>query len=358
MQKTSYHIIGVMSGTSLDGIDIAEINFDLSNGHWNFKIKNAETIPYSDAWQKRLYNGINLNPAALKLLDEDYTLLLGSEIAHFIERFEIRNIDAVSSHGHTILHRPNEGITLQIGNLDALSQIVKNKVVCDFRVADVALGGQGAPLVPIGDQLLFADFDLCMNLGGFSNVSFEENGKRIAFDICPVNTVLNFYANKLGFEYDDEGLIARNASVNEDLLANLNALDFYKKAFPKSLGLEFVNSEILPLIESFEISVKDKLATFTEHIAIQTANALKNQSGKMLLTGGGTFNKFLIERIKSHLPNINISVPDAKTINYKEALIFGFLGLLKLRNEVNVLSSVTGSRHDHSSGKILDYPQK
>ncbi len=356
MLKSSYKIIGVMSGTSLDGIDIAQINFELSNGHWTFKILVAETIPYSDVWHKRLRDGINLDSQNLQILDNDYTLLLGNEISSFIDRFEIKTIDAVSSHGHTILHRPNDGITRQIGNSSTLSRYVKNTVVCDFRVADVNLGGQGAPLVPIGDKLLFGENELCMNLGGFSNVSFDDGGKRVAFDICPVNIVLNFYANKLGYEFDNKGTIARNASVDSELLKRLNQIEFYKKPFPKSLGLEFVQSEIFPLIESFEISAEATLATFTEHIAIQTANSLKHKSGKMLMTGGGTFNEYLLERITFHLPNIKLIIPEKKTINYKEALIFGFLGVLRLRNEINVLSSVTGAKHDHSSGQVFQFP--
>ena len=258
-------------------------------------------------------------------------------------------------HGHTILHQPQNGFTLQIGNLPKIAKIINEKVVCDFRVQDVQLGGQGAPLVPIGDRILFSEFDYCLNLGGFSNVSFEENGNRMAFDISPVNTVLNFYANKLGLDYDDKGKIARSGKVNSDLLNELNALDYYKKSFPKSLGFEFVKEVVLPLIEKHSIKAEDKMHTFTEHIAVQTNLALAEKNGKMLITGGGAYNDFLIERMQFHLPKIEIFIPENKTLEFKEALIFALLGVLKLRNEINVLSSVTGAKSDHSSGIIYKY---
>jgi anhydro-N-acetylmuramic acid kinase len=268
----------------------------------------------------------------------------------FIQKNDIQNIDAVSSHGHTILHQPQNGFTLQIGNLPEIATLINQKVVCNFRVQDVRLGGQGAPLVPIGDRILFSEYDYCLNLGGFSNISFEQNNQRIAFDISPVNTVLNFYANKLNLDYDDRGKISKSGKVNSDLLKDLNDLDYYKKTFPKSLGIEFVKEIVLPLIEDHSISIEDKMHTFTEHIAVQTAFILSNKKGELLITGGGAYNDFLIERMQFHLPNIEIIIPDAKTLEYKEALIFGLLGVLKLRNEINVLSSVTGAKNDHSSG--------
>jgi anhydro-N-acetylmuramic acid kinase len=214
------------------------------------------------------------------------------------------------------------------------------------------LGGQGAPLVPIGDRILFSEYEYCMNLGGFSNVSFEQNSERIAFDISPVNTVLNYYANQLGLNYDDKGKISRTGKVNENLLSELNALDFYQQKFPKSLGFEFVKEIILPMIESYKIPIEDKLRTFTEHVALQTALALPNKKGKILITGGGAYNEFIIERIQNYLPKMEIIIPSAKILEFKEALIFALLGVLKLCGETNVLSSVTGAKRNHSSGEI------
>jgi anhydro-N-acetylmuramic acid kinase len=352
MFKESYSIIGVMSGTSLDGIDLAHINFTIKEDKWRYEILENETISYSENWLNKLKIALGFSGKELIELNEDYTQLLGSIVKSFIDKHQIKNIDAVCSHGHTILHQPQNGFTLQIGNLPKIAQIIQERVVCDFRVQDVKLGGQGAPLVPMGDRILFSEYDYCLNLGGFSNVSFEDNSKRIAFDISPVNTVLNFYSNKLGLNYDDKGKIARSGKVNADLLNELNALEYYKKQFPKSLGFEFVKEVVLPLIEKHSISIEDKMHTFTEHIALQTSLALPNKTGKILITGGGAYNAFLIERMQFHLPKIEIIIPDNKTLEFKEALIFALLGVLKLRNEVNVLSSVTGAKMDHSSGII------
>lgn len=341
-----------MSGTSLDGIDLAHINFTIKDNKWRYQILESETISYSQDWLNKLKVAVSFSEENLIELNEEYTELLGYIIKSFIANHKIKNLDAVCSHGHTILHQPQNGFTLQIGNLPKIAEIIQEKVVCDFRVQDVQLGGQGAPLVPIGDRILFSEYDYCLNLGGFSNVSFENNSKRIAFDISPVNTVLNFYANKLGLDYDDKGKIARSGKVDSNLLNELNALDYYKKSFPKSLGFEFVKEIVLPLIEKYSIPIEDKMHTFTEHIALQTSLALPNKIGKILITGGGAYNDFLIERMQYHLPNIQIIIPNNKTLEFKEALIFALLGVLKLRNEINVLSSVTGAKMDHSSGVI------
>lgn len=341
-----------MSGTSLDGVDLAHIQFSIAGNNWQFSILECETIPYSQDWMDVLKEAVGFSEDRLEKLNHEYTLLLGNIISNFITKYKIENIDAICSHGHTVLHQPQNGLTLQIGNLPEIASILNQKVVCDFRVQDVRLGGQGAPLVPIGDRILFSEYDYCLNLGGFSNVSFEEGNARIAFDISPVNTVLNFYARQLGFDYDDEGKISKSGSLHSDLFNQLNALDFYQKAYPKSLGFEFVKETIFPLIESFKISTEDKMHTFSEHIAYQIGIALKVKKGKLLITGGGAYNKFLINRIQFHLAEMQIILPEGKILEFKEALIFALLGVLKLRNEINVLSSVTGAVRDHSSGVI------
>jgi len=349
MLKVNYNLIGVMSGTSLDGVDLAHIHFKILNNKWSFEILECETIRYNTNWIDRLKNAIDSTSEELTLLNQEYTVLLGTIISNFIQKHRISNLDAVCSHGHTILHQPEKKLTLQIGNLPVIASICKQTVVCDFRVQDVLLGGQGAPLVPIGDQILFSEFDYCLNLGGFSNISFDFNNKRIAFDISPVNTVLNFYANQLYLEYDDKGSISRSGKINESVLQKLNDIDFYKKDFPKSLGFEFVKETILPLIESYSISIEDKLRTFTEHIAIQISLVLTNRKGKLLITGGGAYNDFLVEQIKNYLPDLEIIIPSSKVLEYKEALIFALLGVLK---------SVTGAKKDHCSGFIYQPTEK
>jgi anhydro-N-acetylmuramic acid kinase len=354
MFKESYTVIGVMSGTSLDGVDLAHIKFAHTQGKWHYKIMESETVSYEATWLNKLRTAVDFSKEALAQLNTEYTILLGDVIKRFIEKHKLNQLDAVCSHGHTILHQPQNGITLQIGNLPEIATLLGQTVICDFRVQDVLLGGQGAPLVPIGDRLLFAEYDYCLNLGGFSNVSFEQEGKRLAFDISPVNTVLNYYANQLGMNYDDKGQLARSGTIHIELLAQLNALDYYQKPFPKSLGFEYVKMVVLPLLESYSIPLEVKTHTFTEHIAFQTALALPKPSGKMLVTGGGAYNDFLIERMRHYAPQLELCIPDSKTLEYKEALIFGFLGVLRMRQEINVLSSVTGSKHDHCSGIL--YP--
>lgn len=354
MLKQFYNVIGVMSGTSLDGVDLAHIHFTIQDGVWDFKIIEAETVAYEIQWFNKLKNAVELSKEELARLNEEYTNHLAEKINSFIALHKIENIDAVCSHGHTILHQPQNGFTLQIGNLPKIATLLKQKVVCDFRVQDVKLGGQGAPLVPIGDQILFANYDYCLNLGGFSNISFEENNTRIAFDISPVNTVLNFYANALNLDFDNKGSIAKSGKCSKTLFKELNALPFYSKTHPKSLGFEFVKETVLPLIEKFEISRADKMHTFTIHVAFQIAKALKNKKARLLITGGGAYNDFLIEAIQKYLPEMQLIIPNPKILEFKEALIFALLGVLKLRGEINVLSSVTGAQENHCSGKIFD----
>ncbi len=350
------HVIGVMSGTSLDGIDVAEITFSATK-NWHFELGVCKTYGYSQFWEDRLRSAPSLSSKELEELNKAYTVYLASVINEFIIENHITEIDAVCSHGHTILHQPHNGFTLQIGNLPELAILLQKKVVCDFRIADVAHGGQGAPLVPIGDQLLFANYNYCINFGGFANISFEKTGKMIAYDICPVNVVLNAYALKLGKAYDAEGSFAKTGKIHEALLKALNELSFYKMLPPKSLGIEWVNAVVFPLIESYKLSPQDVLRTFTAHIAQCVGKSLETPSNgseiKVLITGGGVYNTFLVNEIKKYT-TASIILPNSKLIEYKEALIFGLLGVLKLKGKVNVLASVTGAKRDHSSGKIFE----
>lgn len=343
-----------MSGTSLDGIDLAYVKMN-QNNYEDFEILQADTIPYTKEWKKKLQEAITYNKGDLIDLDVKYGKLLGDVLKEFIKSNTITKIDFIASHGHTILHQPAKEITLQIGNGQEIANITNKKVVCDFRTQDVQLGGQGAPLVPIGDKLLFSNYDYCLNLGGFANISYEENNQRIAFDICPVNIVLNRYTRKIGYEFDDSGKIASGSEVNYQLLEALNSLGFYQEKPPKSLGLEWVQENIFPLIDQFETDIPIILRTFVEHSALQIGKVIKEES-KVLVTGGGMFNTFLVRRIEFYA-KIDIELNDSRLVNYKEALVFAFLGLLKTQNKANCLQSVTGAQKDHSSGEIF-YPHK
>ncbi|MGM0392491.1 MAG: anhydro-N-acetylmuramic acid kinase [Bacteroidota bacterium] len=351
MKKNEFKVLGVMSGTSLDGIDLAYVHFNKQQD-WEFQVITAETLPYTSEWKKKLTQAINFNIEDLKMLDENYTSYLAGVISEFIKKHEITDLDAVCSHGHTVKHEPENGITLQIGNLPELAVLTGQTVICDFRVQDVALGGQGAPLVPVGDELLFPQYKYCLNLGGFANISTSEGGKRIAYDICPVNTVLNQYAEKLGFEFDKDGDLARSGQINPELLEELEGLSFYKLPPPKSLGIEWVNKEVLPILKKYESDIPSVLRTYCMHIALQISKELgSDPSSEVLVSGGGCFNVFLLQQLKK-MTSTKLVIPSIEIINYKEALIFGFLGVLRLREEINVFSSVTGAEQDHSSGMI------
>ena len=346
----TYFAIGLMSGTSLDGLDICYAKFqNITN--WEFEILKTETIPYSLEWKNRLQNAILLSAEDLLALDKEYGFYLGEKTQEFISKNNITDLDFIASHGHTVFHQPQRKFTLQIGDGRAIKLTTKKPVIYDFRSQDVLMGGNGAPLVPIGDELLFSQYDACLNLGGFSNISLQKNHQRIAFDISPVNVVLNYFAEKLGKNYDENGDFARNGAINFKILEELNTLTFYQKPAPKSLGVEFVNSEIFPLLKD-EIP-ENIIATFTEHIAEQIAKVFNdNQLKTVLVTGGGTFNTYLLEKIRGK-SQTELIVPDENIINFKEALIFAFMGVLRLRNEVNVLCSATGSSENHCSGILV-----
>ncbi len=346
-------VIGLMSGTSLDGLDIAHCRFTMENKVWKYELLHAETIAYSSEWKQQLLNAQTTDALTFQQLHVDYGFYLGMRVSDFIVKYNVR-ADFVASHGHTIFHQPEKKLTVQIGSGSSIASKCKLPVVCDFRTMDMALGGQGAPLVPAGDRLLFSEFDFCLNLGGFANISYEFKGNRIAYDICPVNIVMNAITEKLGKPYDDNGTMAREGMVSRFLLNELNQLDFYKITAnsPKSLGKEWVLKSIDPIFEQYELSESDALSTYCEHIAFQLAKALNDKpKGRLLVTGGGAYNGFLMERIQALVIH-EIVLPDKKTIEFKEALIFAFLGTLRMRNEVNCLKSVTGAHSDSSCGAI------
>ena len=351
MLTTQYNVISVMSGTSLDGIDLLYAKF-IYSGQWEFKIIESATMTYSLKWKKILSSLTQRSISELKQIDYKYSEYLAQKILDFINSKKIKAIDFIASHGHTALHNPNAGYTYQIGNQQILADELNIKVICDFRTQDVKLGGQGAPLVPIGDRLLFSEYFYCINLGGFANISFEDKSERMAYDICPVNIVLNKYAKTLGFDFDRNGDIARSGKVYQPFLDQLNALEYYNQNPPKSLGLEWVESHVFQWVSTFELSVEDILRTYTEHIAVQISKELKVIDSTVLVTGGGAYNSFLIERLKKHSRN-EIILPSKEIIEFKEAIIFGLLGVLRERKAINILSSVTGASEDHSSGKIL-----
>lgn len=346
-------IIGLMSGTSLDGLDIAYCDFSSQS---QFQLLAAETIPYSEQWRQRL--------ASLHLASAEEYVRADAELGHLFGEMVMRfrnshpgPVDCIASHGHTIFHQPSARFTSQIGDPNAIHADTGLPVVADFRRLDVALGGQGAPLVPIGDRMLFGQYDCCINLGGIANISYELNGKRIAYDISPCNMALNSLAAQMGLPYDPDGSYARQGTLLPNLLAKLETLEYYHLQPPKTLGKEWFEQRFLPLLEAFsDHPVTNLLNTVAEHISMRIAASIGEchlPTGKVLVTGGGANNRYLIDRIKANSPKSEIESVNPQIIDFKEAIIFALLAYLRINGKVNALASVTGASRDSSTGAIF-----
>jgi anhydro-N-acetylmuramic acid kinase len=347
----SFDVIGLMSGTSLDGLDIAHCKF-MFDDKWHFNLTHHVTVPYSKEQKYELANLENESAINYVLFHSKFGKLIGNEVNKFIEKNKITNVDFVASHGHTVFHQPKNNLTTQIGCGAQIAATTGIETICDFRTKDVALGGQGAPLVPIGDELLFSAYDYCLNLGGIANISFKAKGKRISYDLAMANMVNNYICSLEGIEYDDKGKLGASGNFNQNLYNHLNAIPFFSKSHPKSLGKENFNNNFKPILDKYDISNADKLNTFGKHLAHQICKIIScNMAKKVLVTGGGAFNAFWISEIKS-TTNAQIIIPENKIIEYKEAVIFGFLGVLRKKQLVNCLASVTGAKEDSIGGTI------
>lgn len=355
-----YRAIGLMSGSSLDGLDIVFTELHENGGKWTYEIVKADCYPYSEDWTKRLSAATSLTARDYLLLHTEYGEYIGQQVLRFIEENGLQyRVALVASHGHTTFHIPAKRMTAQLGDGAAIAAALQLPVVTDLRALDLALGGQGAPIVPIGEKLLLPGYDYFLNLGGIANISMNASDY-IAFDICAANRILNLLAQQVGKEYDEDGRIAAEGHLNESLLEQLNALEYYKQPYPKSLANEFGTDTVYPLIQAAGLSIPDALHTYTEHIAVQTRNsitALPNHTAaesKLLVTGGGALNSYLVERIRAQVAGLGIEVvvPEKELVQYKEALIMALIGVLRWREENNVLSSVTGSRRDSVGGAM------
>lgn len=341
-------VIGVMSGSSLDGIDVARCTFRHADGRWHYTIEEALTVPYPEAMRERLLHAADAGALELARLHRDIGRLIGEACL----QLRHRRADLIASHGHTVFHQPGEGLTTQVGCGARIAAITGLPVVCDLRTKDVALGGQGAPLVPLGERLLFPGSEAFLNLGGIGNIAVHRGGRSTGYDIGPCNQALDVLAREAGVPYDAEGRIARSGSVHEGLLAALDALDFYRLTPPRSLGREWFDAAMRPLITDPRIPLPDRLRTATEHIARQLAKAISSAgTSTVLVTGGGAHNTFLIERTEAST-KARLERPDGGLIDHKEALIFALLGLLRHRGEANALASVTGASRDSIGGAL------
>lgn len=365
----SLNVLGIMSGTSCDGLDLCLANFKKENNVFNYKVIKAVTIGFPSQLKKSLQNSINLSGIELIKLNKEWSDFASIQIKkHFNSNDYVINL--ISSHGHTVFHQPNDGINFQLGSLDVLCASTKIDVVGDFRSIDIAKGGQGAPLVPFGDEKLFNEYDVCINLGGFANLSFDDKGIRKAFDISPCNLVLNHFSSMIGHEFDEGGEIAKTGILIDSLLNELNSLPYYKntiindkikgeKEFKyKSLGVEQLKNEIFPLLFRYQNQkqdISDILNTFIHHVADQIKNSIPSHCKSILFTGGGVYNNYLLSVIQGKIKNKNSIIPDKELIDFKEALIFGFLGYLRVNELENISSTYTGARSNSISGHYLRY---
>ncbi len=354
--KNIYKVIGLMSGTSMDGLDVACVRFESTPTGWTYSLEKTEVIKYSAAWLRKLEEAAKYNAVQWVSLDVEYGHYLGQVCKDFIRRHNLI-VDFISSHGHTIFHQPSKGFTAQLGNGNALHASAGIPVVNDFRSLDVMRGGEGAPLVPIGDKLLFNDYDVCLNFGGIANLSRELNEKRIAYDLCFCNMPLNYLIQKTGKKFDRNGALAASGVVSTPMLKQLDKINIGLRKKRPSLGREFFEKSVRPILDQKKIPLEDKLCTSVEATAKEIAWTLREHGPvSVLCTGGGVYNSFLMSRILDHGgDDVNLIVPDDEIVKFKEALVFAFLGALRVENKVNCLKSVTHASMDSSSGVMIGF---
>ena len=351
-----------MSGSSLDGLDLAYVHFQETGGKWDYQIIHADCIPYDKDWVNQLKNAVSLSALDYQLLHTDFGNFMGQQINLFIDQHQLQHqVDLIASHGHTSFHLPARKMTAQLGDGAAIAAITGLPVVSDLRAMDIAFGGQGAPIVPIGEKLLFGNYRYFLNLGGIANISINQNNGYTAFDVCAANRVLNMLVQPTGVNFDNNGIIASGGMVQQDLLTALNELAYYQLPYPKSLANNFGTDIVYPLIQTHQLQVQDSLRTYTEHIAIQVQKAVQSvplpdiaSAATLLVTGGGAHNGFLVERIKERLmeQQIELVVPSAELVDFKEAVVMALIGVLRWREEYNVLSSVTGAKRNSINGAL------
>jgi anhydro-N-acetylmuramic acid kinase len=356
-----YRVLGLMSGSALDGLDIVFVEFQENGGKWQYEIIHGETYPYEKEWVEKLRNAIHLKALDYQLLHVEYGHYIAGEVKKFINKHALDfKVQLIASHGHTSFHVPSKKMTAQLGDGAAIAASTGINVVSDLRAIDMALHGHGAPIVPIGEKLLLNEYDLFLNIGGIMNVSYRKPDEYIAFDVCPANRVMNMMAQKLGKEIDYNGDFARSGNLQPELLEQLNSLEYYRMPWPKSLANDFGTDVIFPMAAKGGYSIQDGLRTFVEHMAQQLkaslATLLEGQTGnkRILITGGGAHNSFVVERLSALLQEINVEVvvPDKVLVDFKEALIMGLIGVLRWREEINVMSSVTGADRDSIGGAV------
>ncbi|HSB91519.1 MAG TPA: anhydro-N-acetylmuramic acid kinase [Flavitalea sp.] len=355
-----YRVIGLMSGSSLDGLDIAFVELHESSGKWSYELRHCACYPYSEQWIHALKTAPQLSALDYHLLHTSYGRYLGEQVSRFIQEHELEfQVQLIASHGHTTFHYPGKQMTAQLGDGAAIAAATGINVVSDLRSLDVALGGHGAPIVPIGEKLLLPGYDAFLNIGGIANLSWNLPRGYIAFDVAPANRVLNMLANELNVSFDKDGALAAEGNLIPDLLTALDQLDYYHQPYPKSLGNQFGTNTVYPMLHR-TAPTRDLLRTFTKHLAVQVRRAVAQvrptdaEHARLMITGGGAHNKFLISAITEELASIGVEaiVPDNDIVDFKEAVIMGLIGVLRWREENNVLASVTGASRNSIGGAV------
>lgn len=359
--KVARRILGVMSGSSLDGVDLAGCSFYWEEGKLRWRIEVAETIPFSDVWHDRLAALAEQTGEVVAQTHVYFGRYLAELINAFLEQHRWYAPDLIASHGHTVYHNPDSRFTFQIGDGGTLAALTGIDVASDFRMHDVALDGEGAPLAPLADKWLFPDYDIALNIGGIANMSYSGGTQYRAGDVTAANQVLNSLSFFLGEPFDNNGHLAASGQIIPGLLDRLNALAFFDKPFPKSLSNREVQQQFLPLFVPHTIMAQDALRTAVEHIVVQVDAAAKALSGggpqsgntiRALVTGGGARNGFLIQRLRDVCDWIQWEVPDVKIVDFKEALLMALLGLWRLEGRTAGMQSVTGAKRDYVAGAL------
>jgi anhydro-N-acetylmuramic acid kinase len=356
-------VIGLMSGSSLDGVDIAFADFKINGEQIDFELIKAETVEFSEVWQRRLRNLPKVDALAFAKTDTYFGHLLGKMVNNFIAKHQIE-VDFIASHGHTIFHYPDNRLTVQIGDGAAMAAVTGLPVINNFRTHDIAINGEGTPLAPIADKYLFSGYDFYLNIGGIANISCAIDGRFVAFDIAAANQILNNLTHFINLPYDENGNIASGGKVNDAILNQVNELSYHHARYPKSLDNTWLQENILPIYLMAEDTIQNKIRTACEQLAQQTAFAIQQiikkenlavKPFKIFVTGGGAFNQFLMERVgvvcNQYFPT-EIVVPSPEIVEYKEALLMALMGVLRVENKVNVMRSVTGAKRDTIGGAI------
>jgi anhydro-N-acetylmuramic acid kinase len=356
----TYKALGLMSGSSLDGLDLAFCEFSINNDQldWNFLI--GETLPFSEMWQARLAH-LPVQNAQVYAKSHIYLGYYFGELCNtFLKKHKVQP-DFIASHGHTIFHDPERRYSAQIGDGAAIAATTGIQTIDNFRTQDIALNGQGAPIAPIADRYLLKGYDFYLNLGGIVNISCNANNQFIAFDISGANQVLNRLANELGLPYDAGGQVAASGKLIQDLFAKSNDLEYLNTTYPKSLSNQWVQESLVPMFVDHEGSIPDKLCSMVHHIGFQIQQSihqivkkekLSQNAFNMIATGGGAHNSFLMKIISDYNPNINIEIPDRNIIEFKEAIMIALMGVLRLEGIPNTIHTVTGAARDTISGAI------